>query len=74
MSVTLKSVMTPMDSVHENSEYDMAMADISPGYNDQTFAIACLACIKIATHVRDDVDQEKSIIGRRISSVIVEKG
>ena len=51
VSVTLTSTMTPMDSVYENSEYDIAMAEIPPGYNDRTFAIACLACIKITAHV-----------------------
>ena len=74
MSVTLTSTMTPMDSVYENSEYDIAMAEISPGYNDRTFAIACLAYINIATHVRGEVDQDNSIDGRRIPSVIAEKG
>ena len=64
----------PNGLVYDNSEYDIAMADISPGYNDRTFAISCLACINIATHVRDDVGQDNSIMGRRISSVIGEKG
>ena len=50
------------------------MAEISPGYNDRTFSIVCLSCIKIATHVRNDVDQDNSIEGRRISSNIEEKG
>ena len=52
MISTLTSTMTPMDSVYENSEYDIAMAEISPEYNDETFAILRLNCIKIATHVQ----------------------
>ena len=51
MSGTSTSAMTPMDSVYENSEYGIAMAEISPGYNERTLAMVCLACIKIATHV-----------------------
>ena len=66
MSGTSTYAMTPMDSVYENSEYDIAMAEILPIYNDHTFAIACLACIKIATHIRDNVDQDNSIDIRRI--------
>ena len=64
----------PNGLVYDNSEYDIAMAEISPVYNDRTFAIACLAFIKIATHVQDNVDQANLINGRQISSIIGEKG
>jgi hypothetical protein len=52
-----------------NSEFDVAMSQISAAFLDKAFIRSILSSVRVATHVRDDIDAEAN---RVISSVVGE--